>query len=90
MPEALEFDASEVMAEIVGVPLRAPDSMRAREAEKCKGRSIPEAVWKNRPMSPAAWGIRGGNGVKHAGKSGKIRLHGAPARPHKYEGLEIR
>mgnify|MGYP001642049884 CR=1 FL=1 len=42
------------------------------------------------PNESGCAGIRGENGVKHAGKSGRIRLHGALARPHKYEGLEIR
>ena len=32
--EALEFDASEVMVEIVGKSLRVAEGMRAREAQK--------------------------------------------------------
>ena len=34
--EALEFDASEVMVEIVGKPLRAAEGMRVQEAQKMR------------------------------------------------------
>ena len=53
--EALEFDASEVMVEIVEMPLRAAEGMRVREAQKMqKGE-----VYRRRSGKTALTGLVG-------------------------------
>ena len=91
--EALEFDASEVMVEIVEMPLRALDSMHVREAQKMR-RAKYTGGGLEKPLQQVVLALlrrvavaRNETNTKNAGKPKEVRLHGVQACPHGYWGV---
>ena len=93
MLEALEFDASEVMVEIVEMPLRALDSMHVREAQKMRRAKYTGGNLEKPPQQVVLAVLHGVSvarnetNTKNAGKPKEVRSHAAQACPHGYWGV---